>query len=321
MPTKLTLVELANRRDPQGNTATIAEVLAEDNEILQDAVFQEANDVFSHTCTRRLSLPSGTWRQLNEGVANESSKTIKVTEGIGMLESYSEPDKVLVDAAPNPQQFRMDEGQAFIEGMSQTLAATMIYGNAQTDPTQFTGLAVRMNALAPLANVIGSGGTGGDDTSIYIVQWGLNKVFMIYPKGHPTVGVEHSDKGQVTLQDGSGNNYEGYRDHFAMRAGLVVKDDRCIARLANITPTGTSNIFDEDNLIKLLNRMPMRGRGASIYANETVLSQMEIALKDKANVNYTPARGEGLAGEPMMYFRTCPVRKVDAILNTEATIA
>lgn len=203
--------------------------------------------------------------------------------------------------------------------MSQTWAATLVYGNSQKDPSHFTGLAVRMNSVSATTNVISAGGSGAL-TSVYIVQWGLNRVFCIYPKGHPHFGVEHEDKGQVTLQDSEGNNFEGYRDHFALRSGLVVKDDRCIARIANIESAGTSLVFDEDYLIRLLNRMPMRGRGASIYANEAILSQMEIKLKDKTNVNFTPAKGEGLAGEPMMYFRGNPIRKVDQILNSETGI-
>ena len=86
-----------------------------------------------------------------------------------------------------------------------------------------------------------------------------------------------------------------YRDHFQLKVGLTVKDDRCIARLANIKATGESNLFDEDNLIKLLNRMPGAGRTkvTAIYCNETILSQMEIKLKDKSNVHYAPGKGEG----------------------------
>ena len=102
-----------------------------------------------------------------------------------------------------------------------------------------------------------------------------------------------------------------YRDHFQLKVGLTVKDDRCIARLANIKATGESNLFDEDNLIKLLNRMPGAGRtkGTAIYCNEAVLSQMEIKLKDKSNVHYAPGKGEGLAGEPIMTFRGGPREK------------
>lgn len=318
---QLTLLELAKRTDPQGDSAQIVEVLEKENEILLDAVWLEANDVWSHKTTRRISNPSGSWRQLNAGVAAEASRTQEVTEGVGMLESYAENDKALVDSAPNPDSFRNSENVSFIEGMSQTLASTVIYGNAVTDSNKFDGFATRMGTLDAAHNVIGQGGTGSDTTSIFIVNWGTNRVHMIYPKGHKSVGVEHRDLGEDTKTDSNGNMWQIYRDWFGVKCGLVVRDDRCIARLANIESAGTTNIFDEDNLIKLLNRMPGSGRGASLYVNDTIQSQMEIKLKDKTNVNYSPGRGEGLAGEPIVRFRGCPVRKVDAILITETAIS
>lgn len=318
---KLTLVELANRLDPKGELAAICEVLAEDNEILTDMVWIESNDVFSHRYTRRAQLPSATWRKLNYGVAKASSKTVPGTETIGMLEVYAECDKVLADAAPNPRQFRMDEAAAFLEGMSQQLAASVIYGNNAADPEKIKGIATRLNALAAANNVIGSGGTGSDLTSIYIVQWGAKKVYAVYPKGSTSLGITHKDLGEVTLEDANGGLYQGYRDHFQAKIGLVVENPKCYARLANIESTGTSNIFDEDNLIKLLNRMPNSGAGAVLYVNTTVKTQMQILLKDKTNVNYTADSGEGLAGVPVLKFQGCPVRKVDQITITEDAIS
>lgn len=317
---QLTLVELAKRLDPKGELAAICEVLAEDNEILQDAVWLQGNDVFAHKIVRRSALPSGSWRKLNEGVTTETSQTVEVVEQMGLLETYAECDKDLADAAPNPKQFRMDEAKAFLEGMAQTLAGTLIYGSIAATPEKIKGFAPRMASLAATANVIGAGGSGGDTTSIYIVQWGPRKSYLVYPRGSKSLGIAHEDKGQVTLGDSTNGYYEGYRDHFQVKVGLVVEHPRSIARIANIESTGTSNIFDEDDLITLLNRMPMSGAGASIYVNSTVKSQMEINLKDKTNVNYTADAGEGLAGVPVLRFRGNPIRKVDQILLTETTL-
>lgn len=315
----LTLIELAKRRDPDGAMAVIAEVLARDNEVIKDAVWVEGNQATSHRITRRLSLPSGSWRRINSGVAKEASQTINVTEPIGMLEAYSEVDKALADMASDPGSFRMTEASAFLEGMSQTLAATLIYGDNGADPEKFDGLAVRMAGLDADGLVLGAGGSGNDLTSVYVVQWGEARAALAYPKGHPFAGITHRDLGEVTLTDGTGNLYQGYRDHFSVYCGLVVKDTRAIGRIANIETTGSSNLFDEDLLIRLLNRMPGAGDGAVIYVNETVKTQMEIKLKDKQNVWFTVQNG--LGGEPVLSFRGRPVRKVDAIVNTEAELS
>jgi hypothetical protein len=52
-----------------------------------------------------------------------------------------------------------------------------------------------------------------------------------------------------------------------------------------------------------------------IYCNATVMTQAQIRLKDKSNVNWTVR--DGLGGVPFMQFNQVPVRKCDAILDTE----
>ena len=313
---QLTLLELAKRTDPKGEAAKIAEIMSEANEILLDAVWGEANNITSHKVVRRDYLPAGTWRHINKGVAKEASITTEVNEPIGFLESYSEIDKALVDMAPNPRQFRMDEAAAFIEGMSQSLAGAVMYANHAVDPEKLNGLSERLNALS-IARVISAGGSGTDTTSVFAIQWGLNQVFMAYPRGSKNVGIEHKDLGEVTLSDGT-NPYQGFRDHFVSRSGLVVKDTRCIARVANIESTGAVNLFDEDDLITVLNQMKNGGKGAVIYVNRTIKTQMEIALIDRGNVNFTVANG--LGGVPVLFFRGSPVRLVDQIIDAETEV-
>jgi hypothetical protein len=318
---QLTMLEQANRIDPDGSLALIAEVLAESNPIIADGPYLEGNEQWGHRITRRAQLPSGSWRQLNKGVSLATTQTVTVTEPVAILESYSEIDKLLVDNSPSPEQFRMDEAAGIIEGLGQTLATTLIYGNYNVNPEQFQGLAPRLNDLDQ-ENVIGAGGSGGDTTSIYIVQWGPRTVHKFFPRGIPSMGVKHEDKGQDTLVSGSSNELrmEIYRDFFQVACGLAVRDDRCIARIANIEVSGSSNIFDEDDLITLLNNMRYGGKGATIYVPRVVKTQMEIALKDKTNVWYTARSGEGLAGEEVLYFRGCPVKLCDAIIETETAV-
>ena len=314
---QLTLLELAKRIDPRGEAAKIANILAEDNEVLTDAQWGEANNITSHKVVRVDYLPTGTWRGVNQGVPKEASTTTQVNEPIGLLESYSDIDKAVVDMSPNPRQTRMTEASFFIEGMGQTLASAIMYGDHAADPLQLHGLAPRMNSLSS-ARVVGGGGTGADLTSVYVVQWGLDKVFMCYPRGSKTVGIDHEDLGEVTLLDSSSNQYQGFKDHFISRCGLVVRNSKCIARVANIESAGSSNLFNEDDLITVLNQMRSAGKGATIYVNATIKTQMEIALVARANVNFSVVNG--LGGVPVLTFRGLPVRLVEKITNTESAI-
>lgn len=312
---QLTLVEVAKRKDPNGEMSAIVEALNQENAIVQDAVWREANDTFSNKTVRRSALPSGSWRKLNSGVAFEASTTVEMVDVIGLLETWAQNDIETINAFPNPMQARNDEAMAFVEGLGQTMASTMVYGNAATTPEKFTGLAPRMPDIAATTNVINEGGTGSDLTSIYVVDWGPTSAYMVYPK-NSMAGLEHKDKGIETVRDSSGNMYEAYVDKFSWKAGLVVKNAKSIARVANIE-SGSSNSFDEDNLITLMNRMT-KGPGRRIYVNQNVMTQMEIRAKDKTNIHYSTV--EGIAPGPVTFFKGVPVRLVEQIIQTEAAL-
>ena len=301
-----------------GVVQDIAEVLSEYQEIFQDAVFREANSETHHIHTQRMALPTGTWRNVNGGIAPESSTTKQVTENIGMLESISNIDEAIVEMSGNKTEFRAGEDAAFLEGFAQSFADAFIYGNCAANPEQINGLGPRYNLLA-LANVVQGGGSGGDTTSLWCVQWGWNKVFYVYPKGHPSVGLMALDMGKRYVKDSGGTNeFLAWTSHFKMKLGLVIRDDRCVQRVANIEAAGAANIFNPDLLVGRLNKMPSRGKGAVIYVNETLLSQMDVDAMDKSNVLYSP--GEPY-GDDITRFKRKPIRLCEAIIDAETAVA
>ncbi|MDQ7835470.1 MAG: hypothetical protein RDU24_08820 [Humidesulfovibrio sp.] len=325
---KLTLMDLAKREDPNGDTAAIVEVLTEDNEILQDAIWTEGNDTFSNLSTQRSSLPSGTWRRINRGAGTEVSDTRQIVDTLGMLVSYAECDKTLADAAADPKAFRMSEASAFLEGLGQTLAEAMVYANGNIDPEQPTGLAPRLNTLSGTGTskntTLGCSGTGSDLTSVYLVNWSLNGTFMFYPRNQPNMGIKHQDLGEVTLEEydssgaSTGRKFQGYRDYFEVKAGMAVKDPRTVGRVCNIETSGSSNLWSDDVMLNVMNRMKKRGQGSKAYCNGTVLAQIDSAVKDKTNVNFTSAE---IFGVPVQHFRGVPIRRVDQILDTETQVS
>ncbi len=325
LTSKYSLVEQAKRLDPDGKMATIIEALEEEmGMILQEAPWMPSNDTWTNKTVRRGTYPSGTWRKLNAGVATEVSRTTEILDSIGMLETYAEYDKEWIDNMPNPTQARLQEARAFLEGLGQTFVSAILYSNANADPDQMHGLAPRMGATDG-KYVIDAGGTGADVTSIYVVTWGLDTAHLIYPKNSAgTLGIQHRDLGEVTLTDAttskpSTSQYQGYRDHFQVKAGMVIRHPKAIGRIANIETSGSSNIFNEDDLITLLNYIKITSN-TRIYANQTIKVQAEIALKDKTNVNWAEERG--LDGLPFLKFRGIPVRLIDEsiLLNTESAI-
>ena len=66
-------------------------------------------------------------------------------DATGMLEAYSDIDKVLADLNGNTAEFRLGEDMAFMESMNQTLQGQVVYGNTQASPERFTGLGPRFS--------------------------------------------------------------------------------------------------------------------------------------------------------------------------------
>lgn len=314
--TQLTLTEVA-KRSLNGEMLPIAEILMKSRPCVQHMVFVEANDLFSHVTTQRYSLPSGSWRKFNAGVASETSLTRQIRDTIGMLETYAEHDAKLVDSMPSPGQFRNDENVAFIEGLGQTIGYQLFYGNALVDAEKWTGLAPRMAALNS-KTIQGCGGTGSDVSSIYLVQWRPDRVHMVYPRGS-SAGLKHEALGRATKVDSNGLMWEVYRDHFTWDCGLVVRDPRCIARIANIEVSGTSNIFDEDKLIAAKNWMREQGAGAVGYCSTNVYTQIQIAIKDKSNVFHAVRDPFGQSEVPSLM--GIPLYVDENIVETETAIS
>ncbi|WBG90023.1 hypothetical protein N5580_13100 [Pantoea piersonii] len=324
----LTLADWAKRQDPDMKQARIIEMLNQKNPILLDMPFLESNAATHHRTTVRTSLPAAEWRRINKGVGKGKSTTAQVDEAVAILETYSEVDKELADLAGNTNAFRLSEAQAFIEGMNQQMASTLIYGNKATNPASFDGFATRYNDKDAEngKNIIDAGGTGNNLTSIYIVGWGEQTVHGLYPKGSKA-GLSHQDKGQVTLLDADGNQYEGYRDHFQWKTGLAVRDWRYVVRIANIDVT---KMLDEKangkfatDLVRLMiaatHILPDRSARMGIYMNRTLGGFFDMQAVEKPSLGLSVIKDT--EGRPWTDFRGMPFREIDAIKDNETVVS
>jgi hypothetical protein len=334
----LTLADWAKRLGPDGKVETqLAELLSQSNEILDDAVFKEGNLPTGHRVVIRTGLPTVYWRALNQGVPPSKSTTAQVDESCGMLEAYSEVDCALANLNGDVGATRVTEDMAFIESMNQTQATTLFYGNPKDDPKKYLGLAPRYSSYSGADNgqnvVLGGGGDATHNTSIYLVIWDEQKVFCTFPKGSKA-GLVHQDLGEVTQQLSDGSRYQAYRAHYKWDNGLVVKDWRYVVRIANIDTTaliaqsGTQATTAATSIIRLmsraLDRIPKWGTGKpAFYMNRTVFSGLRLAAMDKAAYVLAVQQGLNQFGSPQSWltFEGIPIRRVDAIVNTEAVVS
>lgn len=323
-----TLLDLTKRLDPNGKIDTIAEMLSQTNEILDDMVWMEGNLPTGHRSTIRTGLPAPTWRKLYGGVQPTKSNTAQVTDACGMLEAYAEVDKALADLNGNTAAFRLSEDRAHIEGMNQEFASTLFYGNEASEPEAFTGMAPRFNdqAAANGENILTSAATpdGADNTSIWLVVWGPNTVHGIYPKGS-MAGLKHEDKGQVTIEnvDGAGGRMEAYRSHYRWDCGIAVRDWRYVVRinydLEDIVASGATGPVLDALMRKAMRRIPSLGMGRpAFYVNRDTLDALDDQAANKSTLAFKSV--EDAQGKLITKFLGIPLRRVDAITSTESGI-
>lgn len=330
------LLNVTKGMAPDGSIADVAELLTQYNPILEDVPLFEANQATGHRVTLRAEIPTPTWRRFYQGVRATKGKKVQVDDTIGMLEDYGEVDKDLADLNGNTSEFRLSEDVAHIEGISNTLASTIFYGDTDTNPEKFNGLAPRYDVVgdpadkpvaqansAFLKHIISAGGSTADEqTSIWYIVWSEQTVFGIYPKGSKA-GMQNKDLGEVTLHDADGGNFQGYRAHYQVKQGLCVRDWRYIVRVCNVDLNNLDDATAQTNLLKAMNRarytIPMTGIGRGVfYCSPAVLAMLDSAAIFKTNA----ALGwkEVFGGKDMTTFRGIPIRPCNGILETEAVL-
>ncbi len=322
----VTLEEWKARIDPDGKVAKIIEILTQQNDILLDMQWVQGNLPTGHMTTVRTGLPAVAWRMLNYGVKQGKGNTKQITDNCGMLEAYCEIDKKLADLNGNSTEFMLSESTAYLEAMNQEFTKTVFYGDTSQYPAKFIGLAPRYCRLTrEVADkedtsdyVINAGGIGSNCTSIWLVVFGDTSVHGIFPKGSKA-GLQQDNKGQVTLEDADGGRYEGYRVHFSWDSGLTVRDFRQVVRIANIDTTKLDQMDLVGKLVQALETVHnLNGGKAAIYCNKTVRTALRQQIRKTENMHLTT---ETVAGKTVISFDGVPVRRVDALINTEPAIS
>lgn len=340
-----TLADQASRRDASGKMLVIAEMLSQSIALAKDLVMQESNEMFGHEFSFRTSIPAGSWRQINAGVPYAKSTTAKSRIGLGSLEDYSQVDRLLAEGSGDIAGFRESEDVAFLEGMGQTIEQTAWYGNTAVTPAQFMGLSTFYNTVSTAtaqnaANVIDAGGTGSNNSSIWLLCHGMRTFYGLYPRG-TQAGLTMEDKGDnVPGYDSLGNRFEAYTSWFRQMIGILPQDWRYCARIANLDVTSAGlagpNAYDIFAGIRQLLLLPPTLTAESsgitevdapdesspgirpvMYSNRTVRHYADVqAIRDR-NVLLSM---KDYAGLPVMGINGIPWRVSDQLLNTEARV-
>jgi hypothetical protein len=329
-----TIMDIINQYtslDGKGSYLYAAEVMARKCPFVQDMPMFPSNQIFQHIDARRTVLSSPGTRRFNEGVAPSITKTEPFTEGIAMVEDWSEVDYALWQIQNDPNAWRQGEDKAKIESLTQKMENLILYGSLATDPAAFNGLTTRFNLSTRRPNgdttwpynCVLAGGSSSV-SSIWVIEWGQNKVFGVYPKNLPA-GLKIEDKGQVTVNtntEAAPKYMDALRTHFCWYMGLVVKDERCVQRIANVELVLASNAFDPELLVDAINNLPGGGDAGNtvIYVNRTHKGQADKSALNKLNTYFTQDASGDVWGRRVTRFQGIPVRMAEKIVaETAAT--
>jgi len=325
----LNLIDVHKQNDPR--TGEIIEVLKRQNPILDDAVAMECNLGGTHRHTIRTGLPTPAWGALYKGIPQSKSSVQQVDDTTGFLEARSGVDTRALQLSKNPAALRLGEAMSHLEAMNQEMATGMFYHDTATTPEKFKGLASRFNTIGGGAagnQIVDGGGTGSDNTSIWMVTWGDHACHLLYPEG-TKAGVDRQDKGEQRVTDGNGDAYYVKEETFTWHMGMAVKDWRYVSRVANIDTSlmlaGSVDIYAllRKAFYKLQSRrMDSVNSRIAIYCNRDVMEALDglaVGTGSGANGALRLVPRE-LEGREVLTYRGIPIRETDALLNTEARV-
>lgn len=330
----VTLADVAKSKDKQ--IGKVAEVLVQHNAMLNDIPYMEMNEGTVHKEDIRSALPEVYYRKANQPIPASKSTIEERSFQASHFESKSQIDKAVAMRGGKDRVAynRWNQAQGHLQAHSQESASLMIYGSPSSSNLKTAGLADIYSTLATTEEtskqIIDGGGSGSDNTSIYKIHWGERSIFGVYPKG-TTAGItreDHSKGGKLvqipgTDENGNAGNFWGYEEEFTTDHGLVVKDYRQAARIANldisdlIAGTGADLI---DLMISADYRIDDLNNGMGIwYVNRTI----EAILHKQALTKVGAGAGltfENYQGKKVLTFLGSPVRRMDALLNSEAQV-
>lgn len=273
--TALTLADMLKGRKGDGSfDSEIVDLVVQENSMLDDIPFVEANDGTAHRTTIRTGIPEPTWVGFYEGVQPVKGSKTQVKDVAGKMKAMLEIDADLYDNSPVDGQAQIiaDELGGIAEGMKAAMSQALIYGKLNDEPRAFNG-------LAKYYSVCGAASASFDDKdaahyvfngakasapsqsmlrSIYLVGWSPRTITGFYPQGAKSAGLDRGKFDRAWSVDADGGRLEVYRQVLSWQMGLSVRDYRYAGRIANLEADAMLNSSGQPDYIELIHRLATR---------------------------------------------------------------
>jgi hypothetical protein len=308
--------------------------------MLRDLAVVTGNGILSHEGARVSSLPTPDIVDVADGWESKTVEFDKFKEVISIFRMRLDIPRDVLDLHPNKGKFRADMEDACAEGFGQGAINHFIYGTSvgAGASRKFDGLGtwrVTPDATDPLtvtngdfATFDGGGGTGSDTMSFWLLQPGYRKVYLVTP-ANDNSGFTREDKGEVekitndaAYVAGTADKKTRYdlRTEFVQKFGLVIEDERSVARIRNVATTRSS--FTDDTIFELVMQARTEVFKGSepvfMYVNARADYILQVIASKKGNVQYDRNNPYNV---PMNRIGDVFIRRCDALLKTETGIA
>ena len=277
--------------------------------------------------------PEGQKRGYNEGWQSEEVLGAEARYGSCMIRTRSVVDSSLYNTRKQGEReaWRLRKDQGFMRGLARTAVKSVFYGDRASNSRDAMGLA---NLVVPSSEafggrIINAGGTTADkQTSIWLINWRPDGMYLFYPQGGEGPGLTVRDMEEQYVTDKNGKDFLAMVTEFGWDIGVALYDPECVARISNIDTTKLSkknSTATSADLIDLMTQavemMPDDNSGKlAFYMNDTLRSVLRRQIVNKDNVFLS--MGE-VAGREVIKFGDIPVHKLgsDVLLNTEAVLS
>ncbi len=331
----VTLADVAKSKDKK--IGGVAEVLVQENSMLNDIPYAEMNEGTIHKEEIRSSLPAVYYRKANQAIPAGKSTTEERTFTASHFESKSVMDAAVAQRGGMDRVAynRWNQAQGHIQAMGLEHASLLIYGSPFSSNSKAAGLfdiySTLLSTEATSKQVLDGGGSSSDLTSILRIHWGERSIFGLYPKG-TQVGLKRTDRSpgnslvQIagTDQNAAAGNYWGYEEDFEIDHGLCVKDYRQACRIANIDIDNLKSGASAADLIDLMISAQYKvfnlQNGVGVwYVNRTIEAFLHKQALTKVGAG-AGLRFDNYQGQKVLEFLGFPVRRADALLNSESQV-
>lgn len=333
----LSLADIQKQLDPKGAPAYVVNKLSQSLPIASDAAWKASNQITSHTTSIMVGEPTVSLRRINEGTAPSKSTYSQVVDGMSLFDAWSFVDAKALELSGHPEAMRMNAAKGQIQSIGKLFEETFWTGDEADDDREFFGVYSRYTTLGD--NVLSCGGTGSDQSSVWLINWS-DDVHLIYPE-HCMSGVQHYDHSKrpwAVTGSGFGDTTNivqttitAYVDQWTWDAGLVVADDRQIVRIANLEHDGMvalnegQALTDSTNLLfnmaRAVQRLPNQGQDGrpAFYMPRSVYEEFTVQALRRTTDNVF--KTEDVDGKMMTTFYGIPLRISDRLGYTEAQVS